>query len=165
MAENRPHFPLYLHLTLAIVSLILGSFGVLGYMIYGSNVPQIVTNTLQTQLPAQMVRVTLVIAVLMTYPLQLYPVIEIAESTFFTKVHSRSKSHLSQLTHGPSIEDSTVGPSLDAPTYSSGPYLSESYPSVVSSDQSSANSNPETEVLLPKDSDLLQYKVGDITSH
>lgn len=155
MAENRPRFPLYLHLTLAVVSSILGSFGMLGYMIYGSGVPQIVTDTLGTQIPAQLVRITLIIAVLMTYPLQLYPVIEIAESVFFTKVHSRSRSHLGGIVSGPSVN---VTDSPDSPT---DPYLSgDSYRTIETSGDVSGSVNSETQVLIPKDSDELQFKVG-----
>ena len=155
MAENRPRFPLYLHLTLAVVSSILGSFGMLGYMIYGSGVPQIVTDTLGTHILAQLVRITLIIAVLMTYPLQLYPVIEIAESVFFTKVHSSSRSHLGGIVSGPSV---TVTDSPDSPT---DPYLSgDSYPTIETSGDVSESVNSETQVLIPKDSDELQFKVG-----
>lgn len=153
MAENRPRFPLYLHLTLAVVSGILGSFGMLGYMIYGSSVPQIVTDTLGTEILAQMVRLTLIIAVLMTYPLQLFPVIEIAESIFFTKVHSRGKSHMNEITTGPSTEV------IDPPNSSTNSYLSGSYSSVQASESISISGSSETEVLIPKDSDELQFKV------
>ena len=137
MAENRARFPLYLHLTLGIVSVILGSFGILGYMIYGSNVPQIVTNTMGTQIPAQLIRVTLIVAVLMTYPLQLYPVIEIAESALFSKVHS--KSQLSEVIAGPSSEANNSN-----------------------SSEPTMTNDSETEVLLPKDSEVLEYKVGSL---
>ena len=137
MAENRPRFPLYLHLTLAIVSVILGSFGILGYMIYGSNVPQILTNTMGTHILAQMIRVTLIVAVLMTYPLQLYPVIEIAESALFSKVHS--KSQLSEVIAGPSSEANNSN-----------------------SSEPTTTNDSETEVLLPKDSEVLEYKVGSL---
>ena len=153
MAENRPRFPLYLHLAIAQVSFILGSFGMLGYMIYGSNVPQILTDTLQTGVPAQLVRVTLIIAVMMTYPLQLYPVVEIAESIFFTKVHSRSKSHMSEIIAGPSVD---AGSNPTSPTDSA---TNESqYPGLDSSGSVSTSIN-ETQVLIPKDTEELQYKV------
>lgn len=154
MAENRPHFPLYLHLALGIVSSILGSFGMLGYTIYGSNVPQIVTDTLQTGIMAQLVRVTLIVAVLMTYPLQLYPVIEIAESIFFTKVHSRNKSHMSEIIAGPSVEPGSN------PVSPPDPSMGESqYPVLDSSGGVSTSIQDETEVLIPNDTEELQYKV------
>lgn len=155
MAENRPRFPLYLHLALGIVSSILGSFGMLGYTIYGSNVPQIVTDTLQTGVMAQLVRVTLIVAVLMTYPLQLYPVIEIAESICFTKVHSRNKSHMGEIIAGPSVEPES------SPVSPTDPSMRDSeYPVLDSSSGASTSIKDETEVLIPKDTEELQYKAA-----
>lgn len=148
MAENRPRFPLYLHITLAQVSFILGSFGVLGYMIYGSTVPQIVTDRLQTGVIAQLVRLTLIVAVMMTYPLQLYPVIEITESVLFTKVQSKKKSHLGEVVAGPSTDPSSNPASL---TDSNG---------VDSPDVLSSSINSETQFLIPKEAEELQYETA-----
>ena len=100
MAGNRPRFPLYLQLAIAQVSVILGSFGILGYLIYGSNVPQIVTDTLPSGPLAQGIRVTLCIAVLFTYPLQLFPVIEIFEGLLFSRSLNKDKSHMSTVIAG-----------------------------------------------------------------
>ncbi|KAJ7371084.1 hypothetical protein OS493_027772 [Desmophyllum pertusum] len=117
MAENRPRFPLYLHLAIAQVSFILGSFGILGYMIYGSNVPQILTDTLET-------------------------------------VHSRSKSHMSEIIAGPSVD---AGSNPTSPTDSA---TNESqYPQLDSSGSVSTSIN-ETQVLIPKDTEELQYKTA-----
>ena len=123
-------------------------------MIYGSGVPQIVTDTLGTEIAAQMVRITLIIAVLMTYPLQLYPVIEITESAFFTKVHSRSKSHLSEIIAGPSTDATDTSNST-----TNSDLVSRSYPSLEASGCVSASVNSETQVLIPRDSEELQFKV------
>ena len=155
MAENRPRFPLYLHIALAQVSFILGSFGILGYMIYaGSTVPQIVTDRLQTGTVAQLVRLTLIIAVMMTYPLQLYPVIEIAESVLFTKIHSKSKSHLGAVIAGPSMDpDSNPVSPVDSNS------IDSHYPVPNSPDDLSTSVNSETQVLIPKETDELQFKV------
>ena len=154
MAENRPRFPLYLHIALAQVSFILGSFGILGYMIYGSTVPQIVTDRLQTGIVAQLVRLTLIIAVMMTYPLQLYPVIEIAESVLFTKIHSKSKSHLGAVIAGPSMDpDSNPVSPVDSNS------IDSHYPVSNSPDDLSTSVNSETQVLIPKETDELQFKV------
>ena len=154
MAENRPRFPLYLHIALAQVSFILGSFGILGYMIYGSTVPQIVTDRLQTGIVAQLVRLTLIIAVMMTYPLQLYPVIEIAESVLFTKVHSKSKSHLGAVIADPSMDpDSNPVSPVDSNS------IDSHYPVSNSPDDLSTSVNSETQVLIPKETEELQFKV------
>ena len=163
MAENRPRFPLYLHIALAQVSFILGSFGILGYMIYGSTVPQIVTDRLQTGIAAQLVRLTLIIAVMMTYPLQLYPVIEIAESVLFTKIHSKSKSHLGAVIAGPSMDpDSNPVSPVDSNS------IDSHYPVSNSPDDLSASVNSETQVLIPKETEELQFKVqlySEIANH
>ena len=163
MAENRPRFPLYLHIALAQVSFILGSFGILGYMIYGSTVPQIVTDKLQTGIVAQLVRLTLIIAVMMTYPLQLYPVIEIAESVLFTKIHSKSKSHLGAVIAGPSMDpDSNPVSPVDSNS------IDSHYPVSNSPDDLSASVNSETQVLIPKETEELQFKVqlySEIANH
>lgn len=163
MAENRPRFPLYLHIALAQVSFILGSFGILGYMIYGSTVPQIVTDRLQTGIVAQLVRLTLIIAVMMTYPLQLYPVIEIAESVLFTKIHSKSKSHLGAVIAGPSMDpDSNPVSPVDSNS------IDSHYPVSNSPDDLSTSVNSETQVLIPKETEELQFKVqlySEIANH
>ena len=163
MAENRPRFPLYLHIALAQVSFILGSFGILGYMIYGRTVPQIVTDRLQTGIVAQLVRFTLIIAVMMTYPLQLYPVIEIAESVLFTKIHSKSKSHLGAVIAGPSMDpDSNPVSPVDSNS------IDSHHPVSNSPDDLSTSVNSETQVLIPKETEELQFKVqlySEIANH
>ena len=163
MAENRPRFPLYLHIALAQVSFILGSFGILGYMIYGSTVPQIVTDKLQTGIVAQLVRLTLIIAVMMTYPLQLYPVIEIAESVLFTKIRSKSKSHLGAVIAGPSMDpDSNPVSPVDSNS------IDSHHPVSNSPDDLSTSVNSETQVLIPKETEELQFKVqlySEIANH
>ena len=163
MAENRPRFPLYLHIALAQVSFILGSFGILGYMIYGNTVPQIVTDKLQTGIVAQLVRFTLIIAVMMTYPLQLYPVIEIAESVLFTKIRSKSKSHLGAVIAGPSMDpDSNPVSPVDSNS------IDSHYPVPNSPDVLSTSVNLETQALIPKETEELQFKVqlySEIANH
>ena len=156
MAENRPRFPLYLHLALGQVSCILGSFGILGYLIYGSNVPQIVTDTLTTGAVAQVVRVTLIIAVMFTYPLQLYPVIEIAESAFFTKINTRGQSNLSGVIAGPSVSVMDSRHAADSDGINGG-----SISTVLVTSGTLSTSCGETDILLPKDSETVepQFKV------
>ena len=119
MADNRPRFPLYLQLAIAQVSVILGSFGILGYLIYGSNVPQIVTDTLPSGPLAQGIRVTLCIAVLFTYPLQLFPVIEIFEGLLFSRMLHQDKAHLPTIVAGNSESTHIAGPSDSYQKYQS----------------------------------------------
>ena len=89
MAENRHRFPLYLHLTIILVSLILGGFGILGYFVYGSAVAQIVTESMPSGILIQIVRGLLCFAILFTYPLQLFPIVRIIESCLFPAVKER----------------------------------------------------------------------------
>ena len=83
MAENRHRFPMYLHFAVGSLSVILGCFGVLGYTVYGEDVNQIVTESFPSGLLIQVVRCLLCFAILLTYPLQVFPVIEIIEGWLF----------------------------------------------------------------------------------
>ena len=80
MAENRGRYPCYLHMSLTLLSLILGSFGILGYLRYGHNTHQIVTENLEGSVIVIILRLLLFVGVLFTYPLQIYPVIQILEN-------------------------------------------------------------------------------------
>ncbi|KAJ7371088.1 hypothetical protein OS493_027776 [Desmophyllum pertusum] len=83
MAENRHRFPMYLHFAVGTLSVILGCFGLLGYLVYGEGVNQIVTESFPSGLLIQIVRCLLCFAILLTYPLQIFPVIEIIEGWLF----------------------------------------------------------------------------------
>ncbi len=84
MAENRHRFPLYLHFAIGTLSVILGCFGMLGYIVYGEEVNQIVTESFPSGILIQVVQCLLCFAILLTYPLQIFPVIEIIEGWIFT---------------------------------------------------------------------------------
>jgi len=144
MGSNRPRFPLYLHLTLCQVSVILGSFGILGYLVYGSDVPQIVTNTLTKDIFSQLIRVTLIVAVLFTYPLQLVPVVRITESLVFGKKGKKKKSHLSELVAGHSLNKK------DAEGYLSSNSIQENQDNY---------DNENTPLSVTKDDEPFVYKV------
>lgn len=83
MAENRHRFPLYLHFAVGGLSVILACFGVLGYTVYGQEVAQIVTESFPPGVLILVVRCLLCFAILLTYPLQIFPVIEIVEGWLF----------------------------------------------------------------------------------
>ena len=83
MAENRHLFPLYLHFAIGGLSLILACFGLLGYTVYGEGVAQIVTESFPPGVLILIVRCLLCFAILLTYPLQIFPVIEIVEGWLF----------------------------------------------------------------------------------
>ena len=96
MAENRPRFPIFLHLAIGQVSAIFVCFGILGYMIYGNNVPQIITDVLPPGPLSFTIWSTILIAVLFTYPLQFFPVIQIVEGFLFDE-RSRGKGKFQEL--------------------------------------------------------------------
>lgn len=81
MAENRKKYPCFLHLSLFLLSGILGTFGVIGYLAYGEKTCQIVTSNLHGDV-AIALQLLLFVGVLFTYPLQIYPCIQITERIF-----------------------------------------------------------------------------------
>ena len=83
MAENRHRFPLYLHFAIGGLSTILACFGLLGYAVYGEGVEQIVTESFPPGALILIVRCLLCFAILLTYPLQIFPVIELVEGWLF----------------------------------------------------------------------------------
>ena len=91
MAENRHRFPTYLHFAIGGLSIILACFGMLGYAVYGEGVEQIVTESFPPGVLILIVRCLLCFAILLTYPLQIFPVIEIVEGWLF-KPETRNMS-------------------------------------------------------------------------
>lgn len=83
MAESKHRFPLYLHFAIGGLSIILACFGMLGYLVYGEGVNQIVTDSFPPGTIILIVRCLLCFAILLTYPLQIFPIIEIVESWLF----------------------------------------------------------------------------------
>ena len=100
MAENRRRFPLYLHMAIGGLSVILGCFGVLGYCVYGEGVNQIVTESFPSGVLIQLVRCMLCVAVLLTYPLQIFPVIEIVEGWLFNSWRTNNKNSCEEVQDG-----------------------------------------------------------------
>ncbi|XP_071476747.1 proton-coupled amino acid transporter 1-like [Diadema antillarum] len=95
MEGNRHLYPLLLHLNVLFFTALMASIGIMGYLYYGANVEQVITWSLPLSDPLTLaVNITLVIAVIFTFPLQVFPIIEILE----------------QITFGPG---QCLGPSLD----------------------------------------------------
>ena len=81
MAENRPKYPVFLHVSMGLMAVILSAFGITGYLSYGEHTCQIVTQNLRGDM-AIVLQVFLFIGVMFTYPLQIYPNIQIMEHLF-----------------------------------------------------------------------------------
>lgn len=90
MNENRPNFPRYLHGGIGCVSVILGTFGIFGYLHFVDNVEQLISDNLPYGTLSIIVQVTLCIGILFTYPLQMFPVIEISENFLFKASKERN---------------------------------------------------------------------------
>ena len=89
MNENRPNFPRYLHGAIILVSVILGTFGIFGYLHYMDDIEQLISDNLPYGTLSITVRVTLCVGILFTYPLQIYPVVEICENFLFQETKAR----------------------------------------------------------------------------
>lgn len=90
MNENRPNYPNYLHGALFCVSVILGTCGIFGYLHYTEDVQQLISDNLPYGTLAITVHVTLCIAILFSYPLQMFPVVELAENFLFENKNERN---------------------------------------------------------------------------
>jgi len=98
MASGRAKYLPLLHAVIAFTTCFLGSFGTLGLLRFGNDgVEQIATENLPDHSPlAEVVKGCLVLAILCTYPLQLFPVIQTVErwgcgcspSSFFSSSHA-----------------------------------------------------------------------------
>ena len=90
MNENRKNFRKYLHGAILLVSIILGTFGIFGYIHFGDGVEQLISDNLPYGTLSIVVQTTLCVGILFTYPLQMYPVVELAENFFFKDTKERS---------------------------------------------------------------------------
>ena len=85
MKENRPNFRKYLHGAILLVSIILGTFGIFGYIHFSDKVEQVISDNLPYGTLSIVIQITLCIGILFTFPLQMFPVVQIAENVFFNK--------------------------------------------------------------------------------
>lgn len=86
MEGNRHNFAAFLHGAIGVLSVILGGFGVMGYLRFGEELNQM----LNTNIPASSwvsvaVNICAILGVLLTFPLQIYPVIEMCEIFLFSE--------------------------------------------------------------------------------
>ncbi|KAK3612264.1 hypothetical protein CHS0354_039545 [Potamilus streckersoni] len=86
MDNNRHNFHFFLYGAIVCLSLILSTFGCLGYMRFGDNVKQM----LNTNIPSDSavffaVNICICFGILLTFPLQMFPVIELTELYLFAE--------------------------------------------------------------------------------
>ena len=141
MKENRKNFRNYLHAAIFLLSALLGIFGMLGYIHYAEKVEQLISDNLPYGTLSIAVQVTLCAGILFTYPLQIYPVIEIAENFFFRETKERStltasfNSEHSSLVASANDQNPTLQPNRTA--------VDESSEDESSEDESSENPSAE----------------------
>ncbi|XP_070185489.1 uncharacterized protein [Littorina saxatilis] len=84
MEGNRHNFVKFLYGAIAILAMILGAFGVMGYLRFGDDVEQMINANIPNGAWLSIaVNVCLCIGVLLTFPLMLFPVVELAELYLF----------------------------------------------------------------------------------
>ncbi|GAB1597532.1 uncharacterized protein LOC115218729 isoform X2 [Argonauta hians] len=84
MDGNRHHFSKFLNGAILIVSFILLVLGLFGYLRFGSNVNQLINLSLiHNGLGAHLLNACLIVAVICTYPLMIYPVLQMIENFVF----------------------------------------------------------------------------------
>lgn len=86
MVGNRHLFSAFLHGAIFFLSVVLGCFGILGYLKYGKYVHQMLNTNIPAGKPISMaVNIGICLGILLTFPLQIFPVIEIMEKYLFSK--------------------------------------------------------------------------------
>ena len=88
-------FPKLLDYSLLLVSLILASFGTVGYLTFGDDVHDIIVRDLPSSGPTVALKSCLIVGIFFTYPLQILPVTRIFEGFVMHIVHD-GKAHIMQ---------------------------------------------------------------------
>lgn len=85
MTGNRHLFKGMLRASIILLSVIFLSFGILAYLRYGNRTAQSINLSVEPENgPVSIaVNITLIVGVLFTFPLQMYPVIELVETKLF----------------------------------------------------------------------------------
>ena len=84
MEGNRHNFVKFLYGAIAGLTLVLACFGVLGYLSFGNDVEQMINaNIPNGQWLSIAVNSCLCVGVLLTFPLMMYPVVDLAELHLF----------------------------------------------------------------------------------
>ncbi|CAL1529003.1 unnamed protein product [Lymnaea stagnalis] len=88
MEGNRHNFSPFLHGSIVILSMVLTTFGIVGYLRYGETTEQILNKNIPTTTAVGMaINICLLFGVILTFPLQIFPVIEISEIFIFGHGH------------------------------------------------------------------------------
>ena len=84
MEGNQHMFPGCLSGAISIFTGLLGALAVVGYVQFGEDTDQIIAQNLATDnVVGLLINITLILGVVCTYPLQVFPVVEIVEGLLF----------------------------------------------------------------------------------
>ena len=84
MEGNQHMFPGCLGGAISIFTGLLGTLAVVGYVQFGEDTDQIIAQNLATDnMVGLLINITLIFGVVCTYPLQVFPVVEIVEGLLF----------------------------------------------------------------------------------
>ena len=84
MEGNRHNYSKFLHGAIFILASVLSVFGTVGYLRYGSDTAQMLNGNIPAHSVTGMtLNILLCIGVILTFPLQIFPVIEIVEIYLF----------------------------------------------------------------------------------
>ncbi|XAR59896.1 hypothetical protein NMG60_11015900 [Bertholletia excelsa] len=81
--KDRSKFGKLLALSMFLIAVLYGSFGILGYLAFGENTQDIVTANMGRGLLSTLIQLGLCVNLFLTYPLMMHPVYEVIERRFW----------------------------------------------------------------------------------
>lgn len=106
--KGREHFSFLLTIAIVIVSIILGSFGLMAFLAYGDSTCSIILLNLDGSAFIDIVKALVCVGVVFTYPMQIVPVIEILEQRLLGFYGHALEAGPGGNGHGPSAPPPTV---------------------------------------------------------
>ncbi|XP_072026457.1 uncharacterized protein [Amphiura filiformis] len=86
MEGNREWYSVLLNSALFLYTVFMAGIGMLGYLVYGENVHQVIVWNLPHHIPlVRLLNISLLLNVLSTFPIQLFPAIETVEGLVFAR--------------------------------------------------------------------------------
>lgn len=95
--KRRDKFPLVLRIALSMLTIVLMVVGVLGFVTFGENTSSIIIRNFGKTPIVFVVKVVLVVGILFTYPLQIIPVFQFAESWLLNDSSAPAEMELQQV--------------------------------------------------------------------
>ncbi|KAL4240014.1 hypothetical protein ACF0H5_000809 [Mactra antiquata] len=114
MVGNRHLFSAFLHGAILFLTMLLAFFGILGYLRFGEGVHQMLNTNIPSGDPISVaVNIGICIGILLTFPLQIFPVIEIVEKNLFATGRLCGPKHTVDTSEEEALMSSDKSPLLD----------------------------------------------------